>query len=206
MEVIMRWQTPLVVLTLLFGTLTACSAQLQIPQQLTATVLVTDTALPTPTLLLSPSLSQTTTAFCPVSLPNGKGPRDDTVNSASYLANEDNTLFTIPWPQGTVTFRPGGPGFIEPDGSLSMKWPWIRQDIKGQVVVTGRRLDAPGPLVRAIMGCCHGENTAARDCCYGNTGFIPSALIFPTPGCWEVTGSVGNHRLTFVTLVVKLDQ
>jgi hypothetical protein len=29
-------------------------------------------------------------------------------------------------------------------------------------------------------------------------------LVFPTPGCWEVTGRVGTTRLTFVTQVMKI--
>jgi hypothetical protein len=39
---------------------------------------------------------------------------------------------------------------------------------------------------------------------YGETGFHPSGLRFPTPGCWEVTAKVGETSLTFVTLVVKI--
>jgi hypothetical protein len=38
---------------------------------------------------------------------------------------------------------------------------------------------------------------------YGDIGFQPSYLIFSTPGCWEVTGRVGEASLTFVTRVVK---
>ncbi len=38
---------------------------------------------------------------------------------------------------------------------------------------------------------------------YGLSGFQASGVIFPTEGCWEVTGRVGNVSLTFVTLVVK---
>ena len=38
---------------------------------------------------------------------------------------------------------------------------------------------------------------------YGEKGFQPSALFFPTEGCWEVTGRVRDATLTFVTIVVK---
>jgi hypothetical protein len=38
---------------------------------------------------------------------------------------------------------------------------------------------------------------------YGDTGFQATALIFPTEGCWEVTGEVGDTRLTFLTPVVS---
>jgi hypothetical protein len=35
-------------------------------------------------------------------------------------------------------------------------------------------------------------------------GFKRTGLIFPTKGCWEVTGRVGEANLTFVTVVVKI--
>ena len=94
---------------------------------------------------------------------------------------------------GTIVFRPGGPGFIAPDGSLSMKFPWQRR-IRGALTIEGRRLDGAAPPLRS----------AIPDG-YGDTGFQATALIFPTPGCWEVTGRVGGERLTFVTRVVKVD-
>jgi hypothetical protein len=31
----------------------------------------------------------------------------------------------------------------------------------------------------------------------------PTGVLFAGPGCWEVTGRVGDAALTFVTLVVK---
>jgi hypothetical protein len=40
----------------------------------------------------------------------------------------------------------------------------------------------------------------------GDIGFQATALIFPTPGCWEVTGHVGSTTLTFVTRVVKIGE
>ncbi|PYR95893.1 MAG: hypothetical protein DMG16_29325, partial [Acidobacteria bacterium] len=33
-----------------------------------------------------------------------------------------------------------------------------------------------------------------------------TALIFPTPGCWQVTGHVGSVSVTFVTKVIKIDE
>ena len=61
------------------------------------------------------------------------------------------------------------------------------------LVVTGRRLDAPAPPLRAdIRGG------------YGEEGFIPIAVIFPTVGCWRVTGKLGSARLTYVVKVTKL--
>jgi hypothetical protein len=72
-----------------------------------------------------------------------------------------------------------------------MKFWWWR-GVPGKLRITGRRLDAPAPPVRASIP----EG-------YGDIGFQATALIFPTVGCWQVTGKVGESRLTFVTLVVK---
>src|ERR1700741_1443467 len=52
------------------------------------------------------------------------------------------------WPGGVVQFKKGGPGLIGSDGSLSMKFPWYRE-IKGKLVVTGRRIDKQSPPLRA---------------------------------------------------------
>jgi hypothetical protein len=101
-------------------------------------------------------------------------------------------LSTDLWPDGTIVFRPGGPGFVTADGALSMKWGW-RRAVRGQLRIEGRRLDGPAPPLRA-------EIPAG----YGDFGFQSSALIFPTTGCWEVTGRVGTASLTFVTLVERI--
>lgn len=117
-----------------------------------------------------------------------QGSRDAPIKEA----HGNGKLWTILWPDGTVTFRTGGPGFVLPDGSLSMKWPWYRA-VAGRLTIQGRRLDAPAAPLRAAVP----EG-------YGDLGFQSSALIFPAEGCWEVAGRVGNTAaLTFVTRVVR---
>ncbi len=148
-------------------------------------------------------LSSEAAASCPVTQPTGPLSSDEAVKDLN-LSNPESTLLSILWPDSTVIFKPGGTGEMAADGSLSMKWPWYRHNIKGQVVIEGHRLDAYAPPLKSIVGCCYDDNTAAPDCCYGDTGFIPSALIFSSEGCWEVTGRVNKHQLTFVTLVLKL--
>jgi hypothetical protein len=101
-------------------------------------------------------------------------------------------LTTMLWPDGTVVFKPDGPGEVKEDGSLEMKFGWMRL-VKGQLHIEGRRLDGAAPPLTAVI-----------PAGYGDTGFQSTALIFPTPGCWEVTGHVGNGSLTFVTRVVKV--
>lgn len=80
------------------------------------------------------------------------------------------------------------------DERLWMKWPWWRH-VRGPLQIEGRRLDGePAALNVCVPNGLYG---------YGDTGFIPSALIFPSPGCWEVTGRVDKASLTFVILVEK---
>jgi len=80
------------------------------------------------------------------------------------------------------------------DGKLGMKWGW-RRGVRGQLRIEGRRLDESAPPLRADI-----------PAGYGDFGFQASALIFPTPGCWEVTGRVGAASLTFVTLVQRIGE
>jgi hypothetical protein len=95
------------------------------------------------------------------------------------------------WTGGTLTYPPAGPGIILDDGSLQVKVGWIR-GVKGKLTVQGRRLDAHGSSLRAWIP----EG-------YGDIGFQATGVIFPTPGCWEVTGKVQETRLTFVVNVVR---
>ena len=167
--------------------------------------LLTDTPLlpPSPTLTtVTPfpshmSLTKSAIISCPVSRPNViKSPAEHYISTINGYQNDDGTLFTLLWPGSKVTFSPRGSGHISPDGSLGMKWPWYRT-ISGQVIIDGRRLDAPAPTMPTII-------LRGKPDGYGETGFHPSGLIFPSEGCWEVTGRVGNASLTFVTLVVKV--
>jgi hypothetical protein len=56
--------------------------------------------------------------------------------------------------------------------------------------IDGVRLDASAPPLRADIppG-------------YGPTGFQATELTFPTHGCWQVIGRVGNASLKFAVLV-----
>lgn len=137
-----------------------------------------------------------TTAKCPVTIPR-KAP--ESVGNrlfGSGVAYRNGSLFVGGlWPDGTVVFRPGGPGVVSPDGSMSMKFGWYRgPGLRGKLTIQGKRLDAPAPLGAHIP-----EG-------YGDTGFQATGLFFPTEGCWEVTGKVGNASLTFVTRVVKVGE
>ena len=131
---------------------------------------------------------------CDVTVPNGVVAGTTEPQRGSY----GNALLSVGpfglWAGGTVVFKPGGAGFVLPDGALSMKFGWMRA-IPGKLNVSGRRIDSEAPALRSDI-----------PCCYDATGFQASALIFPTPGCWEVTGRVGTASLTFVTLVQRIGE
>ncbi len=139
---------------------------------------------------------------CPVTAPNHNTPPDAVLARANTyrpagakpsgdLAHGNGQIWTDLWPDGVIVFRKGGAGFVLPDGSLQMKFLWFLA-VDGPLTITGRRLDAPAPPLRVGMS----EQPPSA-------GFQPSALIFPTTGCWEVTAKASASRLTFVTTVSK---
>ncbi len=116
---------------------------------------------------------------CEVTRPNGVVAGSDQHETNSYSSRQLSLGPFGLWPDGTVVFKPGGPGFITPDGSLAMKFGWTR-GVRGRLRIEGRRLDAPAPPLRS----------AIPDG-YGEIGFQASSLVFSTAGCWEVTGRGG---------------
>ena len=139
-------------------------------------------AVSTPTGTSSPPPGPNT---CPITLQNGETPPGER-RSPDHHGN--GALWTVLPADGKIW---AAPNYILPDGSTDIKFPWWR-GIHGALNITGRRLDMPAPPLRADIP----EG-------YGLSGFQASGVIFPTEGCWEVTGRVSNVSLIFVTLVVK---
>ena len=129
---------------------------------------------------------------CAVTIPNGIAAGEDHPDRGSYGNAQVSVGPFGLWSDGTVVFTPGGAGFITRDGSLGMKFGW-RRGISGQLKIEGRRVDALAPPLRS-------EVSSG----YGDRGFQATYIIFPTPGCWEVTGRVGDAKVTFITRVVKI--
>jgi hypothetical protein len=92
-----------------------------------------------------------------------------------------------------ITFEPGGGGFVDSDGALGMKVGWERKK-KGKLNVGGRRLDGEAKPARAYL----------YD--YGDEGFQPTYVVFPTPGCWKIVGRVGdnNEELAATVFIRKI--
>lgn len=125
-------------------------------------------------------------ATCPLTLPNGSQPPGDLQAGMNYGQGK---LWTVFWPHNVVV---APSDYIQPDGSIAVKWPWWR-GVAGELRIEGHRLDGEAPALWA--------DSSSEG--YGKRGFLPTTIHFPTEGCWEVTGSVGAARLTFVTLVLE---
>ena len=116
-------------------------------------------------------------------------PAECPITTADPIGNDELLAFS----PGKVVFKPGGAGFVDHDGALGIKWAFERLK-PGRLFVGGRRLDAAAGPARAYI----------YD--YGENGFQPIYLLFPTPGCWEISAGVGAAAspLTFVVLVEKI--
>ncbi len=149
-------------------------------------------ATPTPLPVPTPTSAPTPTPLpippdCPVTIPNRSTPP----GNQPYPTHHGNgVLWTALWPEGVLV----PPENIRPDGWLTFNWWWWRGR-PGQLTIEGHRLDAPAPSLQA-------ELPEA----YTEAGYQDSWLIFPSEGCWEVTGTLGDSKLTFVTFVVKLGE
>ena len=107
------------------------------------------------------------------------------MRGSRYLGN--GALWTDLYPS---PLRPR-PEDVHADGTIEIKVPWWR-DVSGRLKIAGQRLDATAsPLSAWIPGG------------YGRRGFQSTAITFPTPGCWEVTGRVADASLRFVTLIAE---
>lgn len=138
--------------------------------------------------------SQTTaeqSVACPVTKPNEVVADGGEPNRGSFGNSKLSVGPFGLWPDGTVVLKAGGSGFVTPEGWLGMKFGFQRS-VHERLTVEGRRLDGPAPALLA-------ESAAPTA-----TGFQATALIFATPGCWEVTARAGVAVLTFVTRVEKI--
>jgi hypothetical protein len=129
---------------------------------------------------------------CPVTSPNGIAAGEDQADPGSFGNPQLSVGPFGLWSNGTVVFKPGGAGFVTRDGSLGMKFGW-RRGVSGQLKIDGHRLDEFAPPLRSEV-----------PSGYGDRGFQATYIIFPTPGCWEVTGHVDDAHVTFITKVIKI--
>ena len=93
---------------------------------------------------------------CEVTQPNGIVAGSERPAPNSYGSRQLSLGPFGLWPDGTVVFKPGGAGFITPDGALGMKFGWTR-GVRGQLRIEGRRLDAPASPLRSHVPNGYGE-------------------------------------------------
>jgi hypothetical protein len=132
----------------------------------------------------SPSLP-TTSALplaangCPVSQPVRDRPPDDPHASSfaspggSWYANAERTVWAWWW--GKRSFG-------------DYKVLWVRP-VGAKLQIAGRRLDGEAPPVEAAIPDGYPYTYQA------------TAIAFPEPGCWQVEGTAGAARLTFIVSI-----
>jgi hypothetical protein len=140
------------------------------------------------------SLSEAKDA-CPVTHPNGNGPPGERP-SKTYHGND--VLWTVLSRNGVIV---AGPDFVRPDGSIRWKFPWWAEvgNLAGDLTIRGRNLHAAAPPLRPRI------NRGSPESGFSGSDFWASEIVFPSEGCWEVTGEVRYTQasLTFTTFVVK---
>ena len=126
---------------------------------------------------------------CPATQPNHSIPPGQEHNPGAEAADYhgNGQLWTVLAPRGVLT---AAPDEVRRDGSIGRKFPWWR-DVRGDLKISGHRLDAHGASVRAHI-----------PSGYDPTGFQASEIVFPDEGCWEVTATAAGAELTFVMRVV----
>ena len=122
-------------------------------------------------------------------------PRDNPENGRATRRRDDRSRVQLRqradprhlgWPRGVLPagVLPDGGSYatILPNGRIWTKIGWWR-GLPGKLVITGRRIDAPAPALRAEV---------PRG--YGTTGFVPAGFVFPTVGCRRVDGNSRARR------------
>ena len=125
-------------------------------------------------------------AACPVTEPAWLTPPDDAAVSGSpepghYFVNPDRSLWASAWWTGQANeyLRAGDEG---------IKIGWFRP-AGATLEISGQRLDGPAPPLDAHAPCCY------------PTRFQATGLVFPSEGCWQVTGRAAGSELSFVVMV-----
>jgi hypothetical protein len=85
------------------------------------------------------------------------------------------------------------PRTLMPNGWIGEKFPWRGYGVSGELKVTGHRLDGRARPLQADI-----QPGGAPDA----PEFWAVAIMFPTVGCWRITGRVGSASLTLVVRVV----
>jgi hypothetical protein len=144
-----------------------------------------------------PALSESSSATspCAVTVPTRKG--GGGFGPGGFNHGNARLRVQLSWQRGLLRagILPDGGSMatINRDGSIRTKLGWWVRDA-AKLTVVGKRLDRPAPRLRASVPSGYGVSL----------GFQPTALTFPTVGCWRVIGQAGTASLTFLVEVTKL--
>ena len=140
----------------------------------------------------SPVPAKSPTSSCAVTDVRGRQPPDPATPSFNF-GNTVIRVALVPKNGRLVAGRLAGGGeraTINEDGSIDAKFGWWRAG-SGKIRISGKRLDASAPRLRAHVPSGYGR------------GFQATGLTFPTTGCWRITGRYAGASLTFTVLVAK---
>lgn len=123
--------------------------------------------------------------ICPVTQPNTFFPPGETTGPENAIGNDQ--VIVEYWKNGTDSLLTENPA------DNSFRWEvWWWRNVTGALDIEGRRIDAESESLHVEFA----DST-------GDTGPQKTILIFPSPGCWEVTGRAGDASLTFVLEVAS---
>jgi hypothetical protein len=123
---------------------------------------------------------------CEVTIPNGEAPPGETPGPTYH----GNGRLWVGLPDDGR--RAAGAAPRLPEG-MALKFGWWR-GVRGLLAIEGHRLDGSAPPLRSIV-----------PAGYGDIGFQSTMLVFPSEGCWHVTGRVGDDELSFVIRIVETE-
>jgi hypothetical protein len=131
---------------------------------------------------------------CPVTIPNGSTPPGVRPSSGHHGNSRLWTVLPLDGMMLVTNKRPSPPGstagYVQRDGSISVKWPWWGINSAGRrLTVTGRKQGSSRARTLA-----HIRERRTRY-------FWASVLRFRSRGCWHVTARARRARLSFVIAV-----
>jgi hypothetical protein len=88
-------------------------------------------------------------------------------------------------------------GDVRADGSIGEKVAWYAARVHGSLRIDGFRVDRES--AKRVRG--RHIVAASSEDGFRGSAFWTSEVVFPSAGCWRVTGTVGAARLSFVVRV-----
>jgi hypothetical protein len=194
-----RWAVPIATAAALAALVACTGADSPGGSSAPATTAADSSSLPTESTPSGTSIRPTEwtpttrpSASCPVTVGSARtvppSPIDPTDNPAALPGSwyGNTALWTRLAPRGVL------PGQRWESDSIGTKFPWWRLVRGARLTISAQRLDGPSAGFRSDIPDGNGD-----------FGFQPTSLIWPSPGCWRVTGTLAGQSLSFVAWVVR---